>query len=190
MIVTRLSFPYGESIKWESPDNITQLPASPFKEWLLSTASLTEKLKAQCEIFEVKLLGEDTLSPLADEYPEQTKVWIREVLLILDGIPWVFARTLIPGRLLEKKQQAFLGLGVRPLGELLYSKNEFTPGIIEVAHFTPCSKIAQLAASLNQNSDQALWGRRRYFKHAQEQLIVSEIFLPAAQQAISTLATR
>ncbi|QQX80392.1 chorismate lyase [Shewanella sp. KX20019] len=188
MSVTRLSFPYGESIKWISPDKITNFPPPPFKDWLLSTCSLTEKLKAQCQHFEVKVLGEDTLSPLINEYPDYQQVWIREVLLVLDGVPWVFARTLIPGRLLEKKQQDFLGLGVRPLGELLYSKDEFTPGKIEVAHFEPCSKIAKLAESLNQDTSSALWGRRRYFQHEQEQLIVSEIFLPAAQKAISALS--
>ena len=187
MTVTRLSFPYGESIKWISPDKITNLPPPPFKDWLLSSSSLTKKLKAQCQHFEVKVLGEDTLSPFADEYPAQQQVWIREVLLVLDGVPWIFARTLIPGSLLEIKQQDFLGLGVRPLGELLYSKNEFTPGKIEVAHFEACSKIALLAASLDQDVNSELWGRRRYFEHAQEQLIVSEIFLPAAQKAISAL---
>ncbi|MEZ9820212.1 chorismate lyase [Shewanella sp. 10N.286.45.A1] len=187
MTVTRLSFPYGESIKWISPDKMTNLPSPPFKDWLLSSGSLTKKLKTQCQAFEVKVLGEDTLSPLTDEYPTQQQVWIREVLLVLDGVPWIFARTLIPGRLLEIKQQDFLGLGVRPLGELLYSKDEFTPGKIEVAHFEACSKIAKLAQSLDQDVSGELWGRRRYFEHAQEQLIVSEIFLPAAQQAITAL---
>ncbi|WOT05307.1 chorismate--pyruvate lyase family protein [Shewanella youngdeokensis] len=187
MTVTRLSFPYGESINWVSPDKITYLPAPPFKDWLLSSSSLTQKLKAQCQQFEVRVLGEDTLSPLTDEYPDHRQVWIREVLLVLDGVPWIFARTLIPGRLLAMKQQDFLGLGKRPLGELLYSKDDFTPGKIEVAHFTACSKIAKLAASLNQDVKSSLWGRRRYFSHAKEQLIVSEIFLPAAQQAIEKI---
>ncbi|MCL1138317.1 chorismate--pyruvate lyase family protein [Shewanella pneumatophori] len=187
MTVTRLSFPYGESIEWFSPEQITNLPQQPFQDWLLSTCSLTKKLKKQCTHFEVKVLGEDTLAPLEQSFTSQ-KMWIREVLLILDGTPWVFARTLIPGDLLEKKQQEFLGLGVRPLGELLYSADEFTPGKIEVAHFEACTKIAKLAKSLNQEVDKPLWGRRRYFQYETEQLVVSEVFLPAAQQAIEQLA--
>ena len=185
--MTRLSFPYGESIEWFSPEHISNLPTPPLKEWLLSTCSLTQKLKKQCAHFEVKILGEDTLSPLPEDAFGSKNIWVREVLLILDGTPWIFARTLIPGRLLEKKQQAFLGLGVRPLGELLYSTDEFIPGRIEVAHFEACTKIAKLAKSLQQDVTQPLWGRRRYFQHDNEQLIVSEVFLPAAQQAIAKL---
>ena len=186
MTVTRLSFPYGESIQWFSPEKITNLPKQPFQEWLLSTCSLTQKLKKQCQHFEVKILGEDTLAPLEESFGNKS-MWVREVLLILDGTPWVFARTLIPGELLEKKQQEFLGLGVRPLGELLYSADEFTPGKIEVAHFEACCKIAKLAESLQQDVSSPLWGRRRYFQYETEQLVVSEVFLPAAQQAIEKL---
>ncbi|MGS0681079.1 chorismate--pyruvate lyase family protein [Shewanella sp. 125m-7] len=187
MTVTRLSFPYGESIQWFSPQQITNLPAPPFKDWLLSTCSLTKKLKKHCTHFEVKILGEDTVSPPPEESLCSTNMWVREVLLILDGTPWIFARTLIPGRLLEKKQQDFLGLGNRPLGELLYSADEFTPGRIEVAHFEACSKIAKLAESLQQDVSEELWGRRRYFQYETEQLVVSEVFLPAAQKAIAKL---
>ncbi|GIU20588.1 chorismate lyase [Shewanella sp. MBTL60-007] len=185
--MTRLSFPYGESIQWLSPEQTTNLPTPPFKDWLLSTCSLTKKLRQQCTHFEVKVLGEDNLVSAEEETLGSENIWVREVLLILDGTPWVFARTLIPGRLLEKKQQEFLGLGVRPLGELLYSQDEFTPGRIEVAHFAACSKIAKLAESLQQDVSQELWGRRRYFQYESEQLIVSEVFLPAAQQAIAKL---
>ncbi|MGS0674165.1 chorismate--pyruvate lyase family protein [Shewanella sp. 0m-4] len=187
MTVTRLSFPYGESIQWFSPEQIANLPTPPFKDWLLSTCSLTQKLKKQCTHFEVRVLGEDTLIPPVEEAFGNESMWIREVLLVLDGIPWIFARTLIPGRLLEKKQQDFLGLGGRPLGELLYSTDEFTPGRIEVAHFEACSKIAKLAKSLQQDVSEELWGRRRYFQHETEQLVVSEVFLPAAQAAIAKL---
>ncbi|GIU42154.1 putative chorismate pyruvate-lyase [Shewanella sairae] len=187
MTVTRLSFPYGESIQWFSPNNITDLPTQPFKEWLLSTCSLTKKLKLHCSQFEVKVLGEDSLVAPIDEELSSDKIWVREVLLILDGTPWIFARTLIPGRLLDKKQD-FLDLGDRPLGELLYSADEFVPGRIEVAHFEACSKIAKLAESLQQDVSQPLWGRRRYFQYQSEQLVVSEVFLPAAQHAIEQLS--
>lgn len=187
MSVTRLSFPYGESIQWFSPEKITDLPKSPLTDWLLSPESLTQKLRSYCDEFEVKVLGEGTLVPFDNEFPNQNKVWVREVLLCLDGTPWVFARTLIPGSLLDKKKEELLNLGTRPLGELLYTNNEFTPGKIEVAHFTPCQKLAELTESLHQSLTQELWGRRRYFSYQGEQLIVGETFLPAARQAIERL---
>ncbi|WP_394204234.1 chorismate--pyruvate lyase family protein [Shewanella waksmanii] len=187
MSVTKLSFPYGEAVQWYSPEAITPLPASTFRDWLLSTGSLTQKLRAQCQHFEVKILGEGNINPLAGELSQPQQTWVREVLLCLDGVPWVFARTLIPTQLISQSQSDFVGLGTRPLGELLFTSDQFTPGLIEACHFTPCDKLAALVKQLDQDQAQPLWGRRRYFKHHDKQLIVSEIFLPAAKAAIEAL---
>lgn len=184
MSVTKLSFPYGESLHWYAADKIPHLPPSPLKDWLLAPGSLTQKLKSHCGQFEVKVLGEDILSPFANEMPQQKQAWIREVLLCLDGLPWVFARTLVPGGMLDNAQSDFLTLGNRPLGELLFNSGEFIPGKIEVGQFNACSTLAKLIESLHQSSEHTLWGRRRYFSHNEQQLIVSEIFLPAAQRLI------
>ncbi|MBB1323582.1 chorismate lyase [Shewanella sp. SR43-8] len=193
MNVTSTSFPYGESIHWFSPQKIDSLPHSQLKDWLLATGSLTKRLKTHCKLFEVRVLGEHLLQPLADEFPTQTDpVWIREVLLCLDGIPWVFARTLIPQIILDSQHKNnghlpndFTRLGTRPLGELLFNSPDITPGNIEVAQFETCGRLAALATSLNQKVNSSLWGRRRYFNLYGSQLIVSEIFLPAAVEYIN-----
>ncbi|MGX9462980.1 chorismate--pyruvate lyase family protein [Shewanella sp. A14] len=190
MNVTSISFPYGESIHWLSPQKVDSLPHSHLKEWLLATGSLTQRLKTHCKHFEVKVLGEHLLEPLTDEFPSHTgPVWIREVLLCLDGIPWVFARTLIPQAILTHQRNNqpndFTLLGTRPLGELLFNSPDITPGNIEVAQFESCGRLAALATSLNQHVDTSLWGRRRYFNLYYSQLIVSEIFLPAAVKYIN-----
>lgn len=187
MNVTSLSFPYGESIQWFCADLADKLPHSQLKDWLLATGSLTQKLKSCCTQFEVKVLGEGQHTPLEGEYPQQASVWIREVLLCLDSVPWVFARTLIPDNLMSERQTDFLSLGNRPLGELLFNQDNFIPGRIEIARFETCSRLAQLAESLDQSVEHALWGRRRYFHHGEHEMIVSEIFLPAAEQAIRQL---
>lgn len=187
MNVTSLSFPYGESIQWFYADTANKLPESPLKDWLIATGSLTQKLKTCCTKFEVNVLGEGLLSPCEGEFPQQETVWVREVLLSLDEVPWVFARTLIPASLLAERQADFIGLGTRPLGELLFSQDKFMPGKIEVAHFETCSRLALLAQSLAQPVTQPLWGRRRFFHHGQDEMIVSEIFLPAAVSAIAKL---
>lgn len=188
MNLTSLSFPYGESIPWFSPDKIVQLPTSPLKEWLLANGSLTKKLKGCGEVFEVKVLGEDFLPPFTGEYPEQEQVWVREVLLCVDSIPWVFARTLIPSELFSSKKTDFISLGTRSLGELLYNNDEFHQGKIELAQFGKDSQLMQLAKSLNQTATTELWGRRRYFNFQDQQLLVSESFLPQAQQMIQQLS--
>lgn len=187
MNVISLSFPYGESIQWFSPEVINSMPKTALKEWLLATGSLTQKLKSCCQEFEVKVLGEHLTVPLSGESPLQTQVWVREVLLCLDGEPWVFARTLIPENL-ANEQHNFKALGNRPLGELLFSSTDIVPGKIEVAEFESCTKLAQLATSLSQPVNKPLWGRRRYFNLANQDIIVSEIFLPHAVEKINALA--
>ncbi|GGI89995.1 chorismate--pyruvate lyase family protein [Shewanella gelidii] len=187
MNVTSLSFPYGESIQWFSPDKIAQLPDNPLKEWILAKGSLTKRLKKCGTHFEVKVLGEDFLPPLEGEYPNQTQVWVREVLLCVDSEPWVFARTLIPAQLFSSREQDFVNLGTRSLGELLYANDNFVPGKVEVAHFSNQSRLAQLASTLSQPTAESLWGRRRYFCYQEHQMIVCEAFLPKAQQAIQHL---
>ncbi len=188
MNLTSLSFPYGESISWFSPDKIPQLPASPLKEWLLANGSLTKRLKGCGERFEVKVLGEDLLAPLEGEYPEQEQVWVREVLLCVDGVPWVFARTLIPSSLFSYKKKEFINLGTRSLGELLYSNNEFQQGKIELAQFSQHTRLMQLAKELDQGTKESLWGRRRQFRFQNQQMLVIESFLPQAQQHIAQLS--
>jgi chorismate lyase len=157
MKVTSLSFPYGESIQWFSPETADSIPNAQLKSWLLATGSLTLKLKNLCNHFEVKVLGEQLISPLATDAITEKTVWLREVLLCLDGTPWVFARTLVPQSLLDFKSQAFTQLGNKPLGELLYTSPEITPGKIELAKFDTCSRLAQLAASLKQETSEPLW---------------------------------
>ncbi|WP_445946882.1 chorismate--pyruvate lyase family protein [Shewanella sp.] len=187
MNVTSLSFPYGESIQWFSPERADSIAEPQLKDWLLATGSLTLRLKSLCHHFEVKVLGEQlsAISPADNDLIEP--VWVREVLLCLDDTPWVFARTLVPQALLDFKSQAFTQLGNKPLGELLYSSPEIIPGKIELARFDKDCKLAQLAASLAQNVSEPLWGRRRHFSLKQTNLTVSEIFLPAAVAHIHQL---
>ena len=185
--MTSFSFPYGESAHWRSPEKASDLPQLPLRNWLLCKDSLTQKLKACCNHFEVRVLGEKFLPPTKGEYINcisPTLLWTREVLLCLDGIPWGFARTLIPNTLMANLNTGLHSLGNRPLGELLYSDRAFIPGKIEVSCFDLSHKLAKLAASLNQPTDHPLWGRRRHFSYESQTLIVSEIFLPVAEKSI------
>ncbi|MCL1077139.1 chorismate lyase [Parashewanella spongiae] len=172
-------FPVGEPINWSAlPEDIGRLDDNLTK-WLLATGSLTEKLKACCTEFQVEVLGEAELPSLQYESSISTTLWVREVLLLLDGVPWVFARTLIPPALLRQTQVDFKGLGTQPLGQLLFSHHEFVPGKIEIGHTALNGKVSQLSTSINQPCD-SLWGRRRFFTYKQHEMQVCEFFLPAA----------
>ncbi|MCF1428915.1 MAG: chorismate lyase [Shewanella sp.] len=181
MDVTRFSFPYGESIQWFSPAKAENLPSAPLWDWLVSKDSLTAKLKAHCRDFRVQLVDEQWHQGSNHRY------WTREVLLLLDDIPWVFASTLIPESLMQTPEAGLQNLGDRPLGELLYSSKDYLPGNIEVARFDCCSHLNDLIRKLHQAVTEPLWGRRRYFGFQEQTLIVSEVFLPEAISAITQI---
>ncbi|QSX33572.1 chorismate lyase [Shewanella avicenniae] len=179
------TFPFGNGIHWFSASAHTKLPQEPLKDWLLSPSSLTQRLKTRCSTFEVLLLGEQWIdTPTQEWHGAESQLWLREVLLRLDGVPWVFARTLITPALLQQQQQ-LEQLGNRPLGELLYSDNHFIAGEIDVCHIEQGSPMCTLAASLAQPTSAPLWGRRRHFSYQQLPLVVAEVFLPAAVLAIN-----
>ncbi|KFZ35964.1 hypothetical protein HR45_19135 [Shewanella mangrovi] len=179
------TFPFGNGIHWFSAATHTELPPAPLQDWLLSRGSLTQRLKNCCNRFDVQLLGEQWITKNPQEWQgDEQQLWLREVLLCLDGTPWVFARTLITPALLQQQQQ-LEQLGERPLGELLYSDNQFIAGEIDVCHIQQGSPMCELAASLQQPTSAPLWGRRRHFSYQQLPLIVAEVFLPAAVDAIS-----
>lgn len=184
MDLSNLTFPFGNDIRWYTTQVPQALPPQPLKDWLLSEGSLTQKLKLCCDQFEVIVLGEQwiTADPREWHGPEQ-QLWLREVLLQLDGIPWVFARTLMSPQLL-KQQQQLEQLGQRPLGELLFSDLNFVAGDIDICHIAAPSAVSDLATALKQTASTPLWGRRRHFSYQQHPLIVAEVFLPAAETGI------
>ncbi|MCH1919653.1 chorismate lyase [Shewanella sp. A3A] len=184
MDLSSLTFPFGDDIRWFTAQAPQILPAQPLKDWLFSEGSLTQKLKLCCDQFEVIVLGEQWIAADPREWhgPEQ-QLWLREVLLQLDGTPWVFARTLMSPQLLQQQQQ-LEQLGQRPLGELLFSDLNFIAGDIDICHIEAPSSIHTLAHALKQTASAPLWGRRRHFSYQQLPLIVAEVFLPAAEAAI------
>ena len=71
------------------------------RAWLASTGSLTARLIAHSSAFRVQRLHQRSALCLADEagaigLARPGRVWEREVLLRCDGVPVVFAHTVVP----------------------------------------------------------------------------------------------
>jgi len=152
--------------------------------WLADTGSLTRRLQAACAgRFEVRLLRQAWGSALPSErrvLGHRGRALIREVELLCDGVPRVFARTVIPYRSLSGAARQLGRLGVRPLGAVLFANPSTRRGVVEFARLSPAEPLfAEAVAHLPGEPPAALWGRRTLYYYAGRPLLVNEIFLPS-----------
>jgi len=182
-----LPFEKGCFNRWFNREsgNINALPDS-LTSWLFDEKSLTKRLQSQCEHFEVKVLREGSAQVAPHEHQlfssefsgDNAAISSREVLLICDGQPQVYARTLIPKKTLNHAKQLLTTLGNNSLGSVLFRADNMQRKTIETTYFPPDSDMARFAKQLNLTSDQPLWARRSIFTLDGYPLMVSEVFLP------------
>ncbi|MDH3001056.1 hypothetical protein A1D23_11395 [Chelonobacter oris] len=150
-----------QSAVWQTQSVGTNRLTAKETAWLLSTDSLTVKLKRHCGQFHVELLNQDWYpNPLANEsavLPAGQDYFVREVFLYGNGQRWIFARTVIPASL-SRRFPPLLALGQKPLGEFLFEQ-KFRRDALQ------WSKINGLAA------------RRSLFYMQADALLVTELFL-------------
>jgi chorismate--pyruvate lyase len=111
-------------------------------------------------------------------HPEHRSL-IREVLLYCGDTPWVFARSVIPGKTLTGPRR-FLGkLDNRPLGAVLFSDPGIQRDALEVAQIYPGQRMFSCATRQLTAIPESIWGRRSVFYLHNKPLLVNEIFLPS-----------
>ncbi|GAA4894601.1 chorismate lyase [Ferrimonas pelagia] len=166
---------------------LARQPEPILAHWLRDPNSLTLRLKTQCRRFEVVLLQEWHGIARCDSRQWQLgePLWQREVLLRLDGVAWVYALTEVPQSTLRDSDIDFQNLGRQPLGEALFTAPSMRQGPLQIEHYGPESRAVQIAASIGQTVSDGLWGRSRHFELSGRPLRVNEIFLPAAERALT-----
>ena len=156
------------------------MPAQ-WRDWLLDKGSLTQRLiDASDNRLSVRILSQRIDVPKFSEQralslPPRRLAMIREVVLMADSIPWVYARSIIPLTTLTGRLRKLRHLDNRPLGALLFNDPSMTREEVEVACFTTSNK--ELPADLG-DIKRPIWGRRSVFRLDTKPLLVSEIFLP------------
>jgi chorismate--pyruvate lyase len=152
------------------------------RAWLLDEGSLTARLvRASGGRFAVRLLSRRWQRPLPSErralgLHAGGHALVREVLLECDGVPWVFARSVMPATSLRAELRHLRRFGARSLGALLFSDPRITRGPFELARVAPAHGL--LPATLDVGC--AVWARRRCFALRGRALLVQEMFLPAS----------
>lgn len=150
--------------------------------WLTEPGSLTARCLRNCRQFRVRLLRYEKGQALADEglrlKQSRAPAWIREVALECDGVPVIFAHTTLstasPGRL----SRWLARLGSNSLGSLLFTHPGFQRGAIEFRRLDRRHPLYQRAAALGATGD-TLWARRSLHRLGAQQVLVTEVFLPA-----------
>jgi len=156
----------------------------PVLRWLLDPASLTRRVQSACSgRFRVEVLSQGWARPQLNEMQvlgirSHSWAFVREVQLLCEDQPWVFARTVIPRTTLTGPRRRLTRLRNRPLGAVLFADPTMERGPVEIARLTPCDRLYPQVVHDLASPPASIWGRRSVFTLAGYPLLVSEIFLP------------
>lgn len=169
-----------------------------FRSYLIDKGSLTRRLQLQSQQFAVTPLllkraktSQDEATLLALK-PQQHALQ-RDVLLVANGVPVVFAHSVLPKKSLRGAWRGLGRLGAKPLGAILFAnpKVQRMPLTYKKlsSHHRLYQRILRYYLSHHQihsqlQLGQALWARRsvfslRYSNLGHAKILVTEIFLPA-----------
>lgn len=162
-------------------------PSAPplVKTWLARPGALTAGLRA-LGAFRLRVLGEYAQGVPPDEahgmgLAPGTPVWVREIVMSVDGVDAVMARSLTPLQASHGVWQGMRRLRTRPLADMLYHdrgirRSTFACSTVKrgVALRGPARNV--LPADTRESA--GLWARRSAFWRAGQPLLVTECFLP------------
>ena len=154
------------------------------KDWLTRGGSLTAHLRTLGAVA-VRVTREAVDLPFDDEYAAlaiapRTPVWVREVVLSVDGTPYVAAHSIVPLAASTGVWQAMRRLRTRPLAELLYSDSSVSRSSLVSRRVTARHPLHRLALrEIGDARPHALFARRSVFERYGEPLMVTEVMLPA-----------
>jgi chorismate--pyruvate lyase len=183
-------------IRFDAADahwRVAPLPAfSPDqKDWLTRGGSLTAHLRTLGSVA-VRVTREAVDLPFGDEYAAlrrapRTPVWVREVVLSVDGTPYVAAHSIVPLAASTGVWQAMRRLRTRPLAELLYSDSSVSRSSLVSRRVTARHPLYGIASHETQDArPHALFARRSVFERYGEPLMVTEVMLPALWSHLAT----
>ena len=154
------------------------------KDWLTRGGSLTAHLRALGAVA-VRVTRECVALPWADEIAAlglapRAPVWVREVVLSVDGVPFVAAHSVTPRAASVGVWQATRRLRTRPLAELLYSDSSVARSSLVSRRLGARHPLYRLAArDVEGVAPHALVARRSVFERHGAPLMVTECMLPA-----------
>lgn len=152
-------------------------PAAPLRSWLREPDSLTARCQRHCRLFRVRVLSQGKRRPLADE-ALRVRLPVREVLLECDGVPVIFAHSVLSSARSGRLGRWFGRLGSRSLGSLLFTHPGFRRGPIEFMRIDRHHPLYRRVCAVAGEAP-AFWARRSRHALGAGSVLVTEVFLPA-----------
>ena len=163
------------------------LGCGALRPWLLDRGSLTKRLSSRSQAFAVRGVSQRWALPQPDEMRllglrGHHSALLREVSLCCDGVPVVFAHSVLPRRSLRGAWHDLGKLGARPLGAALFANPAVVRASLSYRKLSPHSALYQRACAGLKQRPACLWGRRSVFLLRGAPILVTEVFLPGVLQ--------
>ena len=163
------------------------MPSDPgLQSWLRAPGSLTARLRQHGRVeVQVQRQGRMALWVPEQQDLQQRSGYVREVVLLLNGRPVVWARSATSLAAIRGPWRAMQGLGTRPLAELLFAARPVARAPLRQQYLPPSgvmqSHIRRQWQQLQQRTAAdgiPLWARSSVFWHRCQALRVMEAFSP------------
>lgn len=159
------------------------------KQWLTKTGALTHSLRA-LGVFELKVLAEYPAGACRDEAHRLqcqvgSPVWTREIVMSINGIQCVAARSITPLNASHSVWQGMRKLQRRPLADILYGDVAIIRSNFEVARLNRQTALYRTVKRLklepfaSSQEPRSILARRSVFWRKGTPLMVTECFLPS-----------
>lgn len=157
--------------------------AGGYQRWLVDDGSLTLRLQQRHANFLVKPLSMRYTKPLKDERPFLQlklgqKALVREVLLISNDQPVVFAHSVLSTQSLYGEWSSFSRLGSQSLGAALFANPKVKRTPLSYKKLSQQHMLYKQAAKQLSDAPRFLWARRSVFSLHCANILVTEVFLP------------
>jgi len=151
--------------------------------WLIHRGSLTARLQQRYAQFSVQTQSMRLARAMQDEIQllglnSFQLATVREVTLISNQQPVVFAHSVIPRKALRGPWHALARLGNQPLGALLFANPQVKRTPLRYKKLSKHHRLYQKAVAHVKTPPQHLWARRSVFYLNCASILVTEVFLP------------
>lgn len=174
------------------PWTLQNMYRHPVQRWLGASGSLSARLAGAGQKFSVQVLNQGRQSLRWDEaralgVSGPAIGYVREVVLRVDDLPVVFARSVTAHAHSLGPWRSIRGLGTRPLADVLFKRTGLARTPLEFIKLKPASPLHRLVAQAwQQATGQALTPRvlptrRSIFVRRGAPLLVMEVFAAEVQ---------